>query len=121
MIRMRPVGGAWVTMPTPSSFKPSKKPVSKAERASNADMFIELIAYKTTLAMAWAYLTPALCETLFDMVIDNLIVEIEYPDPKDNALVTKLFYTSDKDASLLNYTDSTSGGWTDVTFNAIQI
>jgi hypothetical protein len=121
MIRMRPVGGAWVAMPNPSIFRVGVRPVTKAERASDATMFIELIANKRTIDLGWKYLTAALAETLLDMVVDNIIVEIEYPDPKDNALTTKQFYTGDKTQDIFNYLSATIEGWTDVSFNAVEI
>jgi len=120
MIRMRTVGGTWTPMPTPSAFQVDIEPITKAERASDGKMFIELITNKRKISMSWLFLSKDNAETLLDMVVDNIIVEIEYPDPKDKALVQKTFYTSGKTSNILSYVN-TIGGWRDVSFNAIEI
>ena len=121
-MRIRPIGGAWTTVKTPTKLSIDIEDLGQYERAADGTMFSQRIATKRKLNCEWAYMTPAQLSTILTVVVDNVNVQIEYVDPKTNATETRTFYTGGKTQDVLRYDESGNAvGYVDITFNAIEV
>lgn len=108
-----------VELPTPSSYIPGIREISKAERNARGTMIKEQIALKDTLDIKWNALTQAEMNKLVNVKRKESFM-LEFIS-LEGVRVTGRFYAGDLTANAMDFKDGKVTRWLDVTMNFIEM
>src|ERR1700752_1098969 len=100
------VNGVMTIMPTPTDMEIEIYDISKAERLANGQMNIERIATKMKLQITYDYITATNLKTVLS-AISPTFYNVQFHDPKTNALRTASMYCGDRSIGFIDYQNST--------------
>lgn len=107
-------------IPCPSVFNWGLQDVSDSEagRDQTAKMYKNRIAQKRKINLSWNGVRPDKIKTILQAFQPEYVM-VEYFDPLEGEVVTREFYTGDKEAPVQQWT-GISKLYTNVSFNIIE-
>lgn len=111
------IGGS--TMPTPSEFSVQISDLSRAERTANGTLSIDRVATKRKLEIGYRYMSRTDLGALL-AVVDPETFEVEYMDPKTNAMRTSTFYCGDRSVGMMDFVGGVPR-YKDVRFSLVEV
>jgi len=97
-VKVRPVGGgAWTTLPTPSTYKMTSSTIVDSARDTSGKVISNVIrAGVRKVEMGWAFLDQTQYTLVADFFDTNFYFEAYYYDTIKGTYQTKTFYCGDR-------------------------
>ena len=108
-----------VSMPAPKAFKVAISDIDgETNRNANGDLMRDRIATKRKIEIEYQPLDPGDISKILK-AISPVFVSVEFPDPQEGTLITKIMYAGDKSAPVYQCIEGETK-WSGLTFNLIE-
>lgn len=110
-----------VDMPCPSKCDPGYQDISAPDSGRTLDglMWKNKVGQKVTLDLEWLGLSDEDAATILQAV-DPEYIDVTYHDAKQNAIITKTFYTGDRKCATYWWVDGEGFTYSNLVFNIIE-